>query len=217
MKENKETHESYGMIGVSRRQCSPAQNLFGSSVKHQSTVAITIKHCEKHRDLSRDWYFAHGTIVQVEMSPVQFAEMITGLNVGDGVPCTLRYLPEESKLVAPENPPHKSQRQVFDDEFQDQMNNVTSTVYGDVEEAKELLNKKGTITVKERKKISNIIERVVDQIRNTLPFIKTQFNRSMDKTTMEAKGEVEAFITNKVQSLGIEAIREELPQIEHTK
>jgi len=37
----------------------------------------------------------------------------------------------------------------------------------------------------------------------------------MDKTVTEAKGEVEAFVTNKITSLGIAALKDQIPEIEN--
>ena len=208
----KETHESYGIVGLTRRYGGGGyHNLFGSSVRHNSTMALTIKRCEKQRDLSKDWYHGTDLLIQVELSPVQFAEMITGVGVGDGVPCTIRHFDGYGQI---EDPPETSQRQLFEQEFKTSMDDVASTCYGDVKEAEALLLKKGTITVKERELVSNIIKRVVSNIASKMPFIQSSFNEAMNKTTLEAKGEVDAFITTKIHSLGIEAIKDQLPRLE---
>ena len=36
----KDTHESYGMFGISRVTSSRGTNLFGSSIKHNNTIVI---------------------------------------------------------------------------------------------------------------------------------------------------------------------------------
>ncbi len=206
-----EKHESYGMIGVNR-QTGGNDSLFGSSIKHNTQIAITIKRGEKNRHLNTDWYYGRETITEIVMSPTQFAEMITSLNAGDGVPCTLRRV-ADGPLKRMDYPPEVKQRQVFEDEFKKDMESVTDTVYGDVKEATDLLYKKGTITLGERKKVANIMHRVVDHIKSSLPFVQTQFNEAMDKTVLEAKGEVEGFIQHKITSLGIKAMRDKFPQI----
>jgi len=210
-----ETHESYGMVGI-HRQTGGHPSLFGSSIKHNAQIAITVKRAEKNRHLNTDWYHGRGTLIEIVMSPTQFAEMITSLNVGDGIPCTLRHV-SDGPLKEMERPPEVKQRQIFEDEFKKDMKSITQTIYGDVDEAQGLMLKKGTITVKERQKVSNIIGRIVGHVRDHLPFIQSQFNEAMDKTVLEAKGEVEAFVTNKVTSLGIESLREQFPQIENEK
>ena len=206
----KETHESYGVIGVCRRSSKPPVNLVGSSINHSQTMAISVKRCEKIRELNRTWFFGRETLLEVELSPVQFAEMITNANVGDGVPCTIRFLADKGRI---EDPPEISQRQVYEKEFKDTINNFGKTCYGDIKEAKEILLKKGNITVKERQQVAGIIQYVVNNITSHLPFIQSSFNKSMSKTALEAKSEVEAFVTNKINSLGIEALKDQLPML----
>lgn len=90
MFENLEKHPCYGMLGFSRRSC-PTTPLFGSSIQHRDTICMTLKHGELGRHLNNDYYFGKGIIAEVEMSYSQFAEAITAINVGDGVPCTIRF------------------------------------------------------------------------------------------------------------------------------
>lgn len=204
--DSKETHESYGMIGVSRFSCSPGISLFGSSIKHSNAISITIRAAEVCRHLNRDWYHGLDEIIEVELSPTQFAEMITSLNVGDGVPCTIRHI----NLNRKENPPEVKQRQIFEDEFKNDIKELEKICSEDVKEIDKILNKKGTITVKERKEAWNKVLKVFNKIGDHIPFLQKQFNEAMDKTVLEAKGEVDAFVTNKVTSLGIKGLEQEM-------
>jgi len=204
----KETHESYGLVGVSRRTGDPGP-LFGSSIRHGNYVALTVRRAEKNRDLHRHWYFGHESLIQVEMSNTQFAEMITSMNIGDGVPCTIRYI--ENKRM--ENPPETQQRQIFEDEFKADVQKVGGKISSAIENAKMLLSTKGTIKKADKQRIIGLLESVAQDINSNMPFVETQFNNAMDKSVHEAKGEIEGFIQNKITSLGIEAIRDQFPQI----
>ena len=89
--EEVEAHPCYGMISV-HRQTGGHTKLFGSPLdSHPSTIAITIREAERHHNLSSDWFFARKPIIEIDLSPMQYAEMITTPNVGSGVPCTIRY------------------------------------------------------------------------------------------------------------------------------
>jgi hypothetical protein len=203
-----ETHESYGIIGVSR-VTGTTQSLFGSSITHNNTIRLRIKRARKNRELNKDWYFAGESLIEVEMSPTQFAEMITSLNVGDGVPCTLRYLNGHNRIS---DPPEVKSRQIFEAEFIESIKEIESAIINDFAEVESILTKKGNITAKEKSTALNHSIRLMRILTDHIPFIQKQFNRAMDKTVSEAKGEVEAFVMNKVTSLGIEAMKMEIEQ-----
>jgi hypothetical protein len=205
----KETHESYGLIGVHRTQ-GRVKNLFGSSIEHNSTILITIKRAEKDRHGNRDWYFGRDLLLELEMSPIQFAEMITSLNVGDGVPCTLRYINGYNRIP---DPPDVNQRQLFEDDFKNDIEQVTDKFVEDYKNIRNILTKKGHLTVTEKEYVLAKISRLNKTISDSIPFIQKQFNEAMDKTVLEAKGEVEAFITNKIISTGIKTIKDEFKML----
>jgi hypothetical protein len=210
MIDKKETHESYGMIGCSRINSQPAKSLFGSSIRHSNSIMLRIGTAEKHRHLNRDWYHKRSNLIEVEMSPTQFAEMITSLNIGDGIPCTIRYLPDNNRIA---DPPEVRQREVFEDEFKEEIKAIMDNTQEGIKTIKEILNKKGTINKKEKEKMMSAVFEITRIMEDHIPFTQKQFNKAMDKTVMEAKGEVEAFVMNKITSLGLEAMKEQVVEI----
>jgi anti-anti-sigma regulatory factor len=44
-------------------------------------------------------------------------------------------------------------------------------------------------------------------ITSDIPFVEQQFNKQVDQTVMEAKGEIDAHITHVVQATGLKAIK----------
>ena len=200
-------HESFGLVGVSRVSHSHGTSLFGSSIKHSNSIMLRIKTAEVERHLNRDWYYGKDQLIEIEMSSTQFAEMITCMNMGDGVPCTLRYLGDYKRI---ENPPEVKQRQLFEQEFQEKVDKIAGFYNEDFAQIRELLMKKGTIKVQEREQVVNSITKLVDILEDSIPFLQKSFNESMDKTVSEAKGEVEAFVMHKVTSLGIMGLKKEM-------
>ena len=199
-------HESYGLIGCSRVSSTKGRPLFGSSIKHSNTITLRIRAAVEERHLNKNWYYGRDRLIEVEMSPTQFAEMITSLNMGEGVPCTLRYVDGERR----EDPPSTSQREVFEEEFKNDVNKVKSLYNKNYKEVQELLTKKGQLKAIEKKKVSTFLFELTRTIDDNLPFLQKSFNEAMDKTVHEAKGEVEAFVMNKVTSLGIEGLEKEM-------
>jgi len=205
-----EDHESYGMIGISRQHGHDTTDLFGSSVRHNTVFSLRIQRADKRRHLNRNWYHGKGKpIVEVYLSPNQLVDMITSLNVGDGVPCTLSRVNGEKM----DGCPSTDTRQQFEDEFADKMKNITSETSKLERQASELLTRKGTLKKAEKEELLHTISMLVQNIRSNVPFVQSSFNEAMDDTVTEAKSEVEAFFTSKVQSLGLEALQSELQQL----
>ena len=133
--EQVEKHESYGMIGFSRCQSSRATNLFGSAVKHHNLITLVIRRADKRRDLNRTWYFGQEELISVVMSPTQFVDAISNFNMGDGVPCTIEYV--NRKMMAP--CPETSEKEVFQKEFREDLEGMTSEIRSLISEATETL------------------------------------------------------------------------------
>lgn len=111
----KEKHESYGQISIRRSQVGgTGVNLCGSSIKHNNVIALSISPSVKDRGLNKDWFHTEGIpYIEVEMSYSQFAEAITSLNVGEGVPCTVAQINGKTIEYCPED----NKRQQFENEF----------------------------------------------------------------------------------------------------
>ena len=67
--------------------------LFGSSIMHNNVIRLSISKGMMEREGNEDWFLAgtdiNDMIVEVEMSYTQFAEAITSLNIGEGIPVTI--------------------------------------------------------------------------------------------------------------------------------
>lgn len=198
-------HPAFGMIGFSRISGGES-TLFGSSIKHNDRIKLKIKHGEKDRHLHEDWYFGRGLITEVEMSYSQFAECITAMNVGDGVPCTIRYTEKDGNIpVIAEN---KSKREQFRSEFSDTILKAMKQVQEEIEVIQKSLDDKKNLGVKDRKEMISKLQQVKYNIGRNLDFCVEQFDEQMEKTTMEAKGEIEAFCQNKINSIAQAALVE---------
>ena len=91
--------------------------------------------------------------------------------------------------------------------FTEEMEMLSKDMEDGIKRAKEILS--GSPKKSEKEELIDIIERFSNLLKSTLPFMHDQFNEAMDKTVTEAKGEVEAFIQNKINKLGLKAIQKE--------
>jgi hypothetical protein len=205
-------HESYAMLGISRCSSGGGRNLFGSSIKHRNTIRLRIKPAEVMRNSNRDWFHGVGGLpyIEVEMSYSQFAEAITAMNCGDGVPVTLTYL--NGKSI--EECPQTDKRQEFEEEFQKDMTELTTSLKKLTAQAEKILSDKKPPTKTDKESILCAIKSLRQEIEHNIPFMQTSFNEQMDKTVLEAKGEVEGFVMNKLISAGLEGLQKEMKMLE---
>jgi len=219
-----ETHESYGVIGFSRQTCSPAQSLFGSSIKHGNMIELKIMSGKKYRGYQSDRYSGGKTLCRVILSPTQFAEAITSFNIGDGVPCTVEEVNGDvwnnQTRRFREKCPEVNMRQRANSELKEEMSELGKRVDRLSEDAKEILNSKATLKKADREKLLNDLSSIVQEIRSNIPFVHDCFSESVDKTVTEAKGEIDATYQTLRERLGDKMINAgliEVPMLEEGK
>jgi hypothetical protein len=208
----KETHESYGMISVSRFYGGHS-TFFGSSIKHSGGVSIEICEAEVERSSNRDWYHHKNLpIVKIEMSYNQFAEMLTANMNTSGTPCTITRIGTKSI----ERPKFVNRRLQLEEEFKDKMKTLDEKLDTLISDSTNILSSGKVLTKKDKETIMNEITMLKQEIRSNLPFIHSSFNEQIDKTVTEAKGEIEGFYEAKIRNLGIEALQDQIkvPEIE---
>lgn len=201
MKEERQTHESFAQLSFHRIQCGGGKSLYGSSLKHGQIIRMTVYESEAIRDLHETRYHAGKAIIEIDMSPHQFAQAITTLNMGRGTPVTL--VRRENKPI--KECPHEDERELFTKEFQKNVDNVNSAAKKLVEEAQEILNQK-TIKVSDRKRLLALLGNIQREIGSNMGFTNSMFQESMDKAVAAGKHEIESFWRGMVEQMGVQSL-----------
>lgn len=209
-KETRETHPSYGCIQVSRVSGHTA--LFGSSILHNSFVAITIHKAEMIRDSSYSRLFPRETLIEIHMSHTQFGEFISSMNQGVGVAATLNWFGGER---IPQ-PPFENKVALFRKEFKQDVEKLVKYSAEDEAAIKAILAKP-SIGKADREKLLACYKNTSERVMGNLPFINEMFSEQMEKTTQEAKGEVESFVANKLMTIGMDKVKDNFLQLEEGK
>lgn len=196
-------HPSFGMLEITRTH-GGNQHLFGSSIKHDHSIQLRISEAVLRRDLNCDRVYPERSLIEVNMSAVQFAEAITSLN-SSGTPCTITW--KDGNVV--EATPFIPQRELFEREFTESMESLADRTAALSEAARALLSSSTPLKMSEKASILHEIKMIHQDISANIPFVRDQFNVQMNKTVLDAKAEVEAFIDTKIRSLGITALKEE--------
>lgn len=204
MFDNKFEHPACGMIRASRTTSSGGKTLFGSELKHRDTITLAIATGRKSRELSCDWYFADKDIIEVEMSYSQWGQLFCSMNVGSGVPCTIRY--QDGKRIE-ELPASEPTMHVYDEEMQENLAKAKKAAEEAVVSAQEVLSKQ-TIGKKDREELLRLFKSLAESISGATPFIERQFREKMEHVVTDAKAEVEAYVNNKLTDLGIKRLED---------
>jgi hypothetical protein len=201
-------HESYGMVGFHRVSHGPGKSrLFGSSItKHYSTVMLRIRPAQMSHHLSSDHYFGKSrTHIEVELTATQFAELLTTMNVGDGVPCTVRRL--NGKLM--EDPPGiRPEAERVRDGFGQKMIDLTTRTRAAKRRVMEILAAKKAPNKHDRREIAEAFEQVVQELESNIPFVADQFQEATDRIVTAGKAEIDSFVTTMVQTTGLTQLQE---------
>lgn len=207
--EDKDKHDSYGMLQFSRSS-GGSKSLFGSSIQHRDTITMYLREGEVSRELNRDFYFGGNRIVECEMSYSQFAEAITSMNVGTGVPVTIRYIQGKGHI---EDCPFVDKKKQYEEEFAENIKKANEKANNLLDSVKSMFEEKKSFTKKDKEEILEKINQISMEMNGNREFIYKQFNEQMDKTTLEAKGEIEAFMQNKINSVASVALVEHKDEI----
>lgn len=197
-------HPSYGTLSFSRVS-GGNKTLFGSSIQHRDTIVLTLRHANIERGLNNDWIFGDKIIAEAEMSYSQFAEAITSMNMGTGVPVTIRLTEKDGRIPECDFVNKKEQ---FQDELKESLDKATSTSCSLIEEVQRLFAEKKSLNKADKEDIINKLTQIASAINTNVNFTYKMFNEQMDKTVMEAKGEIEAFCQNKLNSIAHAALVE---------
>ena len=190
--EDRYDHPAFGFIRINRVQGGDP-TLFMSNVRHQNKVILCIGRATMARRHHADSHYAQNEEIQIEMSTVQFADLMAGLGQGGGVPCTIRRMRgADGKCVfVPgidmENTTARYSKEVkkaFRQRGSD-LSDLVKTVRESLEAAKVSKTKQADIL--------EPIERLAREIGANMPFMADQFMEAVEGMVQEAKAVVEAY------------------------
>jgi hypothetical protein len=187
------------------------KQFFGSSIECGSWIELRVMEAERNHDLGRDWISGNRVLLEVAMTPSQFAELLTTMNVGVGVPGTLHYIKGEE---IPEIPKEHPEVQRIACAFEERMHEKAVGYKKILDELKADTDGKKSLGKGERDRLFGILGNLVQEFESNIPFYLEQFQKSMAKMVVEAKSEVDAFVTHAVQTTGLQAIRDQV-KLEH--
>lgn len=198
-------HPSFGQISFSRVNGN-GTNFYGSELPQDHYITMEVKNSEIQRDLTQDRYYAIGIpLIKIRMSAIQFAEMITSMNHGSGVPCTIERLVGQK---VEDLPSHENRKDFVHRKFEDRMKDFANSIRENQKKAKEIVKKK-TLSKQDIHDLTHQLEWLTQEVESNIPFFAKCFQETMDEVVSEAKLEVENAIQHKISTLGLNALHEQ--------
>lgn len=198
------THKSWGLIGFSRVH-GVGKKLFGSDVATDDAIIMTLKQAEKTRDLNRTWVHSKDEIAEVIMTPNQFAELITLMNVGEGVPCTIRFTQKDGFI---DFKPEDDKIDLILEEREKHIDNAFNGLNESIAQVYHLMdNKKISKTVGTEivEKLTGILNEINGKGR---AFINHQAKQEIEKMVVEAKQNIQSYVDYKIYSTGLNELQD---------
>ena len=194
MFENTRKEDYMGMISWSKCYNGSARSMFGTEIKTSNPIKLEINHAEECRNLSSNWYFPRKQIVEIELSPIQWAEFLTSGNT-EGVPCTLKYVDGQRMSEPKDTEIFNDYNEEIEEDF-DKFKEIEDIV-------KNAIDSKKPMGMKD---LSSLLNKIQNAMAN-VDFVKDSFKEDMNKIAGKAKAEFNAYVENRIHEIGIESIK----------
>lgn len=191
----RKAHPAYGCITISRTTSGIPCSLFGSSIKHEHFINMTIYHAEKEWENNKEWVHSNGRICQVEMSLSQFSDAITSVGNGDGVPCTILFTEMEGHTPVLDFE-SKAEKHVSD--FKNRLAKKENSIDSTIKSLEKIFGEKKNLTKADKENILSMLKSVKTEFSENSGYAVSCFAEEVDHQLMEAKTEIEAFVQRKV-------------------
>lgn len=200
MFENERKEDYMGRISWSRVMCSLPQPMFGTEIKTSNPVKIVISNASEERELNHNWFFTKERIVELEMTPIQWAEFLTSGNT-EGVPCTLKYIRGQGNLSEPKV---EDVKEIFNNEVEQHFDEIKEDFSNLSSKVKALSMKIGKTNTKE---LEDLLYKLNMNITSNMNYIKKTFKEEMTGIVAKAKAEFNAYTETRIHEIGLKAIK----------
>lgn len=202
-KSGRDIYAPYQAVVSFHRTSSSGTVLFESNFEHHHFVRLEIscarltEHCDR-RLVSDD-----SQIIVVSMSDSQFAELITTMNSGTGVPATIDrlmgYTIDRPEYRNNDSEEHKKLIRKMAEDAIDRIESISAMVKNWVVEKKRP-------TIKELQELLNVVDVALANTPSNFAFVEDELHRRMEKRIAEAKAEIAGHVEACVSRIGLSSI-----------
>lgn len=203
-----ENHPAFGQVRFDRVSSSGTVPMYGASTQfHPTFIRLRISRSYRVHDLRSDYYHNKGgPLIEVDLTPLQFADLLTTMNYSGGVPCTIRSVKGEDVPWIPVDDQNEIgrvrdgfKREVKEKFSESRMQHTTKV-------ALDILMSKRPLKRADRDKICDIVRKISMAVSGNIPFVMDQFVSAAERVQSEVKREIESFMDMAIERAGIDAI-----------
>ena len=205
---DKEYQKDYmGTITWGRMQCGAPIPLFGSEIKSDSPVYLRICNavvCDHGYGTPTD-RFVHGkrpAIVEVWMSPIQWAEFLTSGQVGDGIPCTIARL--NGKSMPPVEMPDIATE--YGEHIAEKFKHFSEGVKRFEDEIEKTLESGKPMGKTQMKELLHAMKCFRENTPANIEYAHKRFREDMAKIVANAKSEVNSYAELRLGDYGVKCL-----------
>ena len=194
-----------GTISWSRPYFGAPQPMFGSAIKTSHPVCIRIDkaHVVQHGDAADTSILPDNRpYIEVEMTPLQWAEFLTCGGQSEGVPCTVTRVNGKSMSRPEEESVADSYLEATNehfDEFSDGIKRFEKQLSDAIDSGKPMSK------TQMKELLQNMKWFRQNSVAN-LDFVRTRFMEEMGSIVVKAKTEVNAYAESRLRDLGIKCL-----------
>ncbi len=187
-REHEVTHPAYAQVTVHQIQ-GTGQVLYGSDHQHMAGVRLVVSESSMRRANSRDWPHAGDQILVVEMSHVQWASLVSGMNSSEGTQATLRRVRAGPLVQVPGLPLRDSGAPEHTKDAEETLRAATTAL---AELRDNVLNVKG-LTRRDRDMLLSGVDAAHRKLTDSLPHILHSFIEHMEDRVAKARIDIQAW------------------------
>lgn len=195
-----------GVITWGRLQCGAPQPMFGSDIKTDSPVYIRICNASVSdmggTPTDQHIHGKHPAIIEVEMTPIQWAEFLTAGHVDDGVPCTITRLNGKGMSRVEMRNVAEEYGNYINEKFEDFQKGI-KRFEDEIEQTLESGKSMGKTQMKE---LLHSMKCFRENAPANLKYAHDRFREDMAKMVVKAKSEINAYAELRLGDYGVKCL-----------
>ena len=203
-KDKRLKHPCFGLAKFSRIY-GYSGFMFGSDVQSENFIELTINHAERVKGDYRVHYYDYGRpIVRLKMTQTQFAELLTNMNMGTGVPVTLEAINGE-RVEQFDLDDAKNHLDELKDDFKERSKETLNSLIESRNKLKRIIDKKN-LSKKDQEEALWLLDKYIQEIRSNMPFFIKLYKEETADIVQRAKTELDGMIQSCVIRAGVKAL-----------